>query len=439
MNWENESSRWVEFGEWPSPLHFGLKALIQHAGEKIKRVVLLIKKKQADILEAMDTPPPAIIQKVQTNAPANPSQNITNAYIVATTLWGEARGEGTKGMQAVMNVIMNRGKQDFQKARSIVLQPKQFSMWNKVSDPEKLAFAVANKYRDDKTWKECVRIVDLAMKGKLPDVTGGATFYFNPKKANPSWAKKMIRTASIGNHDFYKPMPKVKKKTKTQQKAAVKEALESQDENSAAVIKKGLVGEGIYEYELRSPFSFIRYRYEPDARLFYLDSVATPSEHRGKGYAKALLESFFRLIKSYGGALDCDTYTTSGMAKIKPIVEHFSLKYGIRLLTENGVIHPKQLTESFDKDTVVVLGTVFPDGEVRAMAGHSDTARHPHEWGGNRWRYVPDLEMLNWWGDPSSKEDASVREFLKKNGLHVKMTSVFTVRPWNPNPSRVKW
>lgn len=434
LNWENESSRWVEFGEWPKPLHFGLKALIQNAGEKIHKVVILIKKKHSELLEGFDAPPPpAIVQKVQQTAP-NPSQNITNAYIVATTLWGEARGEGTKGMQAVMNVIMNRSKQDFNKARSIVLQPKQFSMWNKVSDPEKLAMKLAIEYRDNKTWKEAVKIVDLAMKGQLKDITGGATFYFNPKLANPSWAKKMVKTASIGNHDFYKPMPKVKKKTNTKPKAAVREALESNNENSAAVIKKGLVGEGVYEYELRSPFSFIRYRYEPDARLFYLDSIATPVEHQGKGYAKALLESFFQLVKSYGGALDCDTYTTSGMAKIKPIVEHFSSKYGIRLLTENGIVHPKPLTESIFKDTIVVLGTVFPNGDVRAVAGDSDVARHPADWSGNRWRYVPDIEMLNFWEEPSEKENVAVRKYLQQHGLEVKLFNVYTATKWNPKP-----
>jgi 8-oxo-dGTP pyrophosphatase MutT (NUDIX family) len=28
LNWETEAFRWVRFGEWPSPLHFGLKALL---------------------------------------------------------------------------------------------------------------------------------------------------------------------------------------------------------------------------------------------------------------------------------------------------------------------------------------------------------------------------------------------------------------------------
>ena len=28
LNWENDAARWVEFGDWPAPMHFGLKALL---------------------------------------------------------------------------------------------------------------------------------------------------------------------------------------------------------------------------------------------------------------------------------------------------------------------------------------------------------------------------------------------------------------------------
>lgn len=28
LNWETESYRWFEFGDWPSPLHFGLQSLL---------------------------------------------------------------------------------------------------------------------------------------------------------------------------------------------------------------------------------------------------------------------------------------------------------------------------------------------------------------------------------------------------------------------------
>jgi 8-oxo-dGTP pyrophosphatase MutT (NUDIX family) len=39
LNWETDKYKWVEYGRWPSPLHFGLKSLIQHSGNEIKRIV----------------------------------------------------------------------------------------------------------------------------------------------------------------------------------------------------------------------------------------------------------------------------------------------------------------------------------------------------------------------------------------------------------------
>lgn len=331
LNWENDDARWVEYGKWPKPLHFGMEALIQNAGQKIQHVIKLIKRKNAEIMEAIDTPPPpAHIQQSPKPAVTNilDQKKMVDAYIVIATLWGEARGEGELGMHAVLNVIMNRAKGDFNKARDIVLKPKQFSVWNGVADPEKTSINMAKMHRDKRlkdgpSYIKAVELVDKAMKGQLTDVTGGATFYFNPKKASPSWAKKLTKTKSIGNHDFYKVPEKVTKAKKMNEGA----------EASYSMRKTGLEDEGIYGYELRSKHSYLRYGYEPAAKIFYLYSIQTPEwEDRNKGYAKALLESFFQIIKQSGGALDTGSYTTSGMAYIKHVVERLSKQYGVRLV-----------------------------------------------------------------------------------------------------------
>lgn len=31
VDWESQGHKWVEYGQWPQPLHFGLVALFQHA------------------------------------------------------------------------------------------------------------------------------------------------------------------------------------------------------------------------------------------------------------------------------------------------------------------------------------------------------------------------------------------------------------------------
>ena len=56
---------------------------------------------------------------------------------MARTAWGEARGEGKEGMQAVLNVIMNRvqaGSWYGATPKEVCQKPAQFSVWNK-SDP----------------------------------------------------------------------------------------------------------------------------------------------------------------------------------------------------------------------------------------------------------------------------------------------------------------
>lgn len=161
------------------------------------------------IKEGADTPP-AIVHHQPSKSPENiqTHSKLNNAYVLVATLWGEARGEGYEGMQAVMNVIMNRAKGNFDNAVNVVLKPKQFSIWNNVENPQEKSQQLVQQARnkelkDLKQYTQAVDIVNKAMKGELKDITGGATFYFNPSLANPSWAKKLQFLKKIGNHDFY--------------------------------------------------------------------------------------------------------------------------------------------------------------------------------------------------------------------------------------------
>ena len=391
---ESERGKWVEWGEWPHPIHFGLEALLQNSGDEIHRVITLIKRKQADILEVMDTPP-AIVHPASTNATAN--YNVTNAMIVAVTLYGEAGHEGHQGLQAVMNVIMNRAKGDFKKAKDIVLSPKQFSMWNSVTNAPEYALEFARLYAKEDTFRDAIRIVDLAQTGKLPDITGGATFYFNPKKANPSWAKKMKKTVTIGNHDFYKPIPKRKMK-KGKVPTAIREMIESQNPYQAVLFKKGIAGDGIWEYELKSPHSYLRYRHEPDTKTFYLDNIGTPNEgDKNKGYAKALLETFFQLIKGQGGALDSGPYTTSGTAYVKHVVERLSKQYGVRLVKGRDAIDEARFPAVKTKDGRVFVGRIHAD----AVSKTGDADLESVGWWDSG-TYYPEEEARKKWGAAST-------------------------------------
>lgn len=129
------------------------------------------------------------------------------ADVLARTLWGEARGEGSAGMEAVACVILNRAKIAEEKGSywwgnniiQICQKPYQFSCWNR-SDPnfKKLqAVDETNLY-----FATALRIARRAVAGKLKDPTYGATHY-HAAGIEAYWARGEKPSAIIGNHIFY--------------------------------------------------------------------------------------------------------------------------------------------------------------------------------------------------------------------------------------------
>lgn len=128
--------------------------------------------------------------------------------VLARTLWGEARGEGTQGMQAVANVVMNRvaiaeERGSFWWGENIIQvcqKPYQFSCWNR-SDPN------FQKLQDvdekDLYFASALRLARRAIYCRLEDLTGGATHY-HASFMKPYWAKGETPSAIIGSHIFYR-------------------------------------------------------------------------------------------------------------------------------------------------------------------------------------------------------------------------------------------
>lgn len=130
---------------------------------------------------------------------------------LARTIWGEARGEGTAGMEAVACVVMNRYRRPGWWSRNpdhipddtiaaVCRDPYQFSCWNP-TDPNRLK--VLGVTEADPLFRQALAIARRAVAGQLPDRTGGATHYYARYIAAPSWAASMRQTASIGVHRFF--------------------------------------------------------------------------------------------------------------------------------------------------------------------------------------------------------------------------------------------
>lgn len=131
---------------------------------------------------------------------------------VARTGWGEARGEGPIGMEAVADSIMNR----YKIARAhpgfwhwpasisgICLMKMQFTCWHDGNKDKMLAVTP-----DDKTFAAALDIAYDAVDRRLSalDITKGATHYLNPDEVDilPKWAKGKP-TVVIKNHAFFRP------------------------------------------------------------------------------------------------------------------------------------------------------------------------------------------------------------------------------------------
>lgn len=128
--------------------------------------------------------------------------------VLARTVWGEARGEGSMGMQAVACVVLNRvavakehgGYWWGDSIVQVCQKPYQFSCWNKDDANYRQLLAVEGTNLHFATAQ---RIARRAVYGILDDPTGGATHY-HAAGVSPAWAKNEKPSAVIGRHIFYR-------------------------------------------------------------------------------------------------------------------------------------------------------------------------------------------------------------------------------------------
>lgn len=129
--------------------------------------------------------------------------------ILARTLWGEARGEGPKGLRAVAHVVKNRV--DLAHAGtvtwwgtdmiSVCQKPYQFSCWN-AADPNFTRLIQVDVH--DAIFRQALAIATRVMNDpSLSDPTKGATHYHR-FDIQPKWAKDATPLIRIGAHVFYR-------------------------------------------------------------------------------------------------------------------------------------------------------------------------------------------------------------------------------------------
>lgn len=119
--------------------------------------------------------------------------------VVAAVLLAEARGEGVKGMQAVVEVIRRRA--DMKGVSMLaVIEPGAFSSLNGTNRD-----ALLKKFWKHPMFSAALEIARRAYNRPetLRNITKGAT-HFARKEEIPWWAQGKHPVTTIGNHAFYR-------------------------------------------------------------------------------------------------------------------------------------------------------------------------------------------------------------------------------------------
>jgi len=142
--------------------------------------------------------------------------NVFPDDIFPRVLWGEARGEGQTGIEAVAAVVVNRAAVAAQFVEEhgrphplfgdgtlagAVTVRWQFSCLND-GDPNLPKLLAVDD--SDPSFVLCTQIANSAASGSLVDPTEGALYYkTNSLPWPPSWGKEVPPLAVIGNQSFY--------------------------------------------------------------------------------------------------------------------------------------------------------------------------------------------------------------------------------------------
>ena len=141
-------------------------------------------------------------------------ESASDTDIVGRTLYAEARGEGTAGLEDVACVIMKRASiaKDYVAAhgrhhplfgdgtpKSVCLAPWQFSCWNE-NDPNR--DLILNLDDTNVAFNQCLGIAQQAIAGQIEDRTLGATHY--RRIGTPAnWASGHTPCFTEGHHEFF--------------------------------------------------------------------------------------------------------------------------------------------------------------------------------------------------------------------------------------------
>lgn len=126
----------------------------------------------------------------------------TEHYIVALTIWREARGEPDEAQAAVAWTVLNRVARPGWWGKSIAevcTKKWQYSSLTDPHDPQLVKWPLDS----DPSWQAAWMIAGEVLAGMFPCPVPGADSYFDPSIAPPAWTNGATFCGKIGRLSFY--------------------------------------------------------------------------------------------------------------------------------------------------------------------------------------------------------------------------------------------
>lgn len=145
--------------------------------------------------------PPSAAERLAAAKPSRASE----LECLTQAVYFEARGESARGQHAVATVIMNRVKNP--KFPSTVCGVV-YQGANRRHGCQ-FSFACdgrAERVVENSAWERARKVAARALSGAVLRDVGGAT-HFHTTEVAPAWGSRMLRTAQVGLHVFYKFNP----------------------------------------------------------------------------------------------------------------------------------------------------------------------------------------------------------------------------------------
>ena len=135
------------------------------------------------------------------------AEDSAEVKVLAQTIWGEARGEGKEGMEAVASVIINRADYPHEgqlwwgrTIEEVCKKPGQFECWNE-GNPNRLLMESVTE--SDREFRMALEIARKAVARQLRDQTNGATHFYAYSTIDPPEWTNGHAPHKIGKHNFY--------------------------------------------------------------------------------------------------------------------------------------------------------------------------------------------------------------------------------------------